>query len=131
MPPRDAAFGTIPSFTPIKNITFISLRRVRSISPMVTVSYPGGITATSAASSPASSISTNSSVFICSSPRSAIYFSKSCITILYICPYSFDLVCMPASRNSCSFAASFPPTSSFAVSSYIDMQKSRTVLLLS
>lgn len=60
-----------------KNMTFMLVRRVLSISPMVTVSYPGGMTATSAASSPASSICVNSSVSMHSSPSTATYFQRA------------------------------------------------------
>ena len=57
-----------------KNNTLICSNRVRSISPMTTLSYPGGITATLAASKPASKISRYSFKESTSSPSKSTIF---------------------------------------------------------
>ena len=76
-----------------KNNIFISFNLVRSISPIMTQSNPGGIVATSAASNPASRISINSETLSLSSKNRYILFKKRHNNLVYLTIFfGFNLI---------------------------------------
>ena len=69
-------FGISPSFTPTKNMTFTSSRRVLSISPIRTQSDDGGISPTFISAKPESTILLNSAIAMFSVPSSSTILSR-------------------------------------------------------